>query len=85
MANSRSFKFIEAPPERSMRKKSPESAPRLFDWLVDNGYAESVTTYGKGGKRGKPSKADYLGGGLARAYSGGRVADGGKKKKKLPF
>jgi hypothetical protein len=56
MANSRTFKFIDAPPERSMRKKSPESAPRLFEWLVDNGYAQPVKTYGSGGKAGKAKK-----------------------------
>jgi hypothetical protein len=77
MASSatRTFKFIEAPPERSMRKKSPESAPRLFEWLVDNGYAEPVTSYRSG--RG-PS-------GRASSGGGGRLGAGKKKKKRSPF
>lgn len=54
MASTRTFKFIEAPPERYMRRRSPESAPRLFEWLVSNGYVEPVTTYSnrKGGNSG---------------------------------
>jgi hypothetical protein len=57
MASTKTFSFVAAPPERSMRKKSPESAPRLFEWLVDNGYAEPVTTYNGGrGGRGKKKK-----------------------------
>lgn len=75
-SQTRSFKFIEAPPERSMRRKSPESAPRLFEWLVDNGYAEPVTTYSKG--KGNASNSER-GGGI------GRVGSGRKKKKRSPF
>lgn len=70
-STTRTFKFIEAPPERSMRKKSPESAPRLFEWLVDNGYAEPVTSYRSG-------RADTGG-------SGGRAGTGKRKKKRTPF
>lgn len=76
MASTRTFKFVDAPPERSMRKKSPESAPRLFEWLVNNGYVEPVTTYSKGGGRKKSAAI----GGV------GRVGVGKKKKKgKLSF
>lgn len=75
MASTRTFQFIEAPPERSMRRKSPESAPRLFEWLVDNGYAEPVTTYGRKQKGGKMPAND----------GGGRVGVGKKRKKKAPF
>jgi hypothetical protein len=73
MPSTRSFKFIEAPPERNMRRKSPESAPRLFEWLVNNGYAEPVTTYSKGGGRKSSSG------------KGGRGGSGKRKKKKSPF
>lgn len=38
-------RFVKAPPQRSMRRRSPTSAPRLFEWLADNGYVEPVTTY----------------------------------------
>lgn len=80
MAGTRSFKFIEAPPEKSMRRKSPASAPRLFEWLVDNGYAEPVTTYSKGkGNKGAKASDSERGGGIGRAGSGK------KKKKKSPF
>lgn len=75
MASTRSFKFVDEPPESDMRKKSPESAPRLFEWLVDNGYAEAVTTYSKrGGSSAK--KADSK-------SSGGRVGSAKKKKRRL--
>lgn len=45
------FRFVEPPPRGSMRRKSPDSAPRLFEWLVDNGYVEAVTTIRSKGKR----------------------------------
>lgn len=80
MASTRTFKFIEAPPERNMRRKSPESAPRLFDWLVENGYVESVST------RGKTSRTNYISADLNSAVTGGgRVGSGKKKRKKSPF
>lgn len=45
-------RFIKAPPERFMRRVKPESAPRLFEWLVDRGYVQPVTTYrSKAGSR----------------------------------
>lgn len=75
MAETRSFKFVEAPPERWMRKRSAQSAPRLFEWLVNNGYAEPVSTYSKGKKGNKPNaKSD-----------GVRLGNGKKKKKKGIF
>jgi hypothetical protein len=42
---SRRYKFVDAPPRTSMRKRSPQSAPRLFEWLVDNGYVEPVSSF----------------------------------------
>jgi hypothetical protein len=39
-----SYKFVQAPPKGSMRRRTPTSAPRLFEWLVDNGYVEPITT-----------------------------------------
>lgn len=51
----RGFQFIEAPPVRSMRKRTPESAPRLFEWLTENGYVEPVKTVG-GGRLGSGKK-----------------------------
>lgn len=72
----RGFKFIEAPPERSMRKRTPESAPRLFEWLTENGYVEAVKTVRRGsGNAG----AGGTGGGL------GRLGAAKKKKKGSPF
>lgn len=41
---ARAYRFIDAPPKASMRRRDPKSAPRLYEWLVDNGYAEPVTT-----------------------------------------
>lgn len=38
------YRFIQAPPKASMRRRSPTSAPRLFEWLVSNEYVEPVTT-----------------------------------------
>jgi hypothetical protein len=38
-------RFVKAPPQRSMRRRSPNTAPRLFEWLADQGYVEPVTTY----------------------------------------
>jgi hypothetical protein len=51
----RGFQFIEAPPVRSMRKRTPESAPRLFEWLTDNGFVEPIKTTG-GGRLGAGQK-----------------------------
>lgn len=39
------FRFVGAPPRASMRRRNPKSAPRLFEWLVDQGYVEPVSTY----------------------------------------
>lgn len=38
-------RFADLPNFKRMRKRSPESAPRLYEWLVDNGYIETVPTY----------------------------------------
>lgn len=58
-----------------MRRRSPESAPRLFEWLVNNGYAEPVTTYSKGGARRRSGSG-----------GGGRLGSAKRKKsKKLNF
>lgn len=42
---SRGNRFADLPGWEKMRRRSPESAPRLYEWLVDNGYIESVPTY----------------------------------------
>lgn len=44
-ARERGSRFAELPEYDKMRRRSPESAPRLFEWLVDNGYIETVPTY----------------------------------------
>ena len=44
-ARERGSRFAELPQYDKMRRRSPESAPRLFEWLVDNGYIETVPTY----------------------------------------
>lgn len=44
-ARDRGERFAELPEYNKMRRRSPESAPRLFEWLVDNGYIETVPTY----------------------------------------
>lgn len=41
----RGKRFADLPQHEKMRRRSPESAPRLFEWLVDNGYIEAVYTY----------------------------------------
>lgn len=41
----RGSRFADLPNFQQMRRRSPESAPRLFEWLVDNGYIETVPTY----------------------------------------
>lgn len=41
----RGERFAELPQFEKMRRRSPESAPRLFEWLVDNGFIEPVATY----------------------------------------
>lgn len=51
----RGFTFIEPPPERSMKRRTPESAPRLFEWLTENGYVEPIKTVG-GGRAGRGKK-----------------------------
>lgn len=38
------YQFIEAPPRKDMKRKSPDSAPRLYEWLVSEGYVEPVNT-----------------------------------------
>lgn len=64
------FRFIEEPPKRSMRRQSPASAPRLFQWLIENEYGEYVTTVGRGGI------------GSSNDSSGtGRLGSGKKKKR----
>lgn len=44
-ARKRGSRFVELPGFERMRRRSPESAPRLFEWLVDNGYIEPVSSY----------------------------------------
>lgn len=44
-ARKRGERFAELPAYERMRRRSPESAPRLYEWLVDNGYIEAVPTY----------------------------------------
>ena len=46
------YKWVAAPPKRSMRKKTPQSAPRLYEWLIDNSYVEPVKTI-KSSRKGK--------------------------------
>lgn len=41
----RGKRFSDLPNHERMRRRSPESAPRLYEWLVDNGYIEAVPTY----------------------------------------
>lgn len=41
----RGKRFSDLPGSDRMRRRSPESAPRLYEWLVDNGYIEAVPTY----------------------------------------
>lgn len=41
----RGKRFADLPKYERMRRRSPESAPRLYEWLVDNGYIEAVPTY----------------------------------------
>jgi hypothetical protein len=43
--SKRGKRFADLPNHDRMRRRSPESAPRLFEWLVDNGYIEAVPTY----------------------------------------
>lgn len=50
-ARGRRYRFVDAPPKAVMKKRAPESAPRLFEWLVDNGYVESVSSYRSGSRR----------------------------------
>jgi hypothetical protein len=44
-SKKRGKRFADLPNFERMRRRSPESAPRLFEWLVDNGYIETVPTY----------------------------------------
>ncbi len=44
-SRSRGKRFSDLPNFQKMRKRSPDSAPRLYEWLVDNGYIETVPTY----------------------------------------
>jgi hypothetical protein len=44
-ARKRGARFAELPNFERMRRRSPESAPRLFEWLVDKGYIEPVSSY----------------------------------------
>jgi hypothetical protein len=41
----RGSRFADSPSFERMKRKSPDSAPRLFEWLVDQGYIEPVPTY----------------------------------------
>jgi len=52
------YRFIDAPPRKDMKRKSPDSAPRLYEWLVSEGYVEpvnsgSATTRGNRRTRGR--------------------------------
>ena len=64
------FRFIEEPPKRSMRRQSPKSAPRLFEWLIENEYGDYVTTVGRGGIGSNSNNS-----------GSGRLGAGKKKKK----
>lgn len=44
-SRERGKRFADLPNWEKMRRRSPESAPRLYEWLVDNGYIEAVPTY----------------------------------------
>lgn len=50
----KAYRFVNAPPANKMRRQSPDSAPRLYEWLVDNGYVEPVQTARS--KRGRARK-----------------------------
>lgn len=57
-AGSGTYRFIDAPPRKDMKRKSPDSAPRLYEWLVGEGYVEpvnsgSATTRGNRRTRGR--------------------------------
>lgn len=69
----RGFQFIEPPPVNSMRRRTPESAPRLFEWLTENGYVEPVRTVKRGGAKG------------GSMLSNGRLGSSKRKKKPQPF
>lgn len=38
------YKFVKAPPKASMRRRSKDSAPRLYEWLISEGYVEPVSS-----------------------------------------
>lgn len=51
--SKRGKRFADLPNYERMRRRSPESAPRLFEWLVDNGYIEAVPTYRRKAANGR--------------------------------
>lgn len=50
------YRFIDQPPSQDMKKKSPESAPRLYAWLVDGGFVEPVNTVSRRKRGGRISR-----------------------------
>jgi hypothetical protein len=70
---ARGFRFIDAPPERAMRRRTPESAPRLFEWLTENGYVEPIKTVRSGAKNSGPPSA----------LDSGRLGGGKKEEKEI--
>lgn len=72
-----------------MRRKAPDSAPRLYEWLVDNGYVEPVSTGGRRGKKSAAPKGRRITGSNGSNYikkgaagGTGRLSTGTRKKKK---
>lgn len=53
MPMPRGFQFVKAPPDKAMRRQSPASAPRLFEWLVEEGYVTPVMQVRSSGKKGR--------------------------------
>lgn len=51
--SKRGARFADLPNYDRMRRRSPESAPRLFEWLVDKGYIEAVPTYRRKAANGR--------------------------------
>jgi hypothetical protein len=50
------YRFIDQPPSADMKKKSPESAPRLYEWLVDGGFVEPVNTVSRRNRGSRNSR-----------------------------
>jgi hypothetical protein len=48
---AKGYRFIQQPPRADMKRKSPDSAPRLYEYLVDQGFVEPVNTVRRTNKR----------------------------------